>query len=176
MPIQIIWGNDIDTSNKEIEKFIESNVSTIWSDINISKFNGEDTKQVLQALDEMLTPPFGEGSRIIVIKNSPILNTKNDEITNKFEINAKNIPKSTHLVLQNIQKPDSRMKSTKFIKGFLKEKKAIELSFNLPSVWDRNSQIKYIKNIAEEMNITIDQNVGEKIIEAIGIDSSRLVN
>ena len=176
MPIQIIWGNDIDASTKEIEKIININVSENWSNLNISKFNGEDPKQVLQALDEMLTPPLGEGSRIVILKNSPILNTKNDEIADKFEMNSNNIPNSTYLILQNLQKPDSRMKTTKFIKGLVKKGTVMELSFNLPSIWDEKSQINYIQNIGKEMNIEIDQSVGEKILESIGIDSSRLIN
>ena len=176
MPIQIIWGNDIDASTKEIEKIININVSENWSNLNISKFNGEDPKQVLQALDEMLTPPLGEGSRIVILKNSPILNTKNDEIAYKFEMNSNNIPNSTYLILQNLQKPDSRMKTTKFIKGLVKKGTVMESSFNLPSIWDEKSQINYIQNIGKEMNIEIDQSVGEKILESIGIDSSRLIN
>ena len=108
MPIQIIWGNDTDASNKEIEKIIDLHVSKDWSNLNVSKFNGDDPKQIFQALDEMLTPPLGDGSRVVIIKNSPILNFKNDDISNKFEMNSKIIPNSTYLILQNTHKPDSR--------------------------------------------------------------------
>ena len=176
MPIQIIWGNDTDASNKEIEKIIDLHVSKDWSNLNVSKFNGDDPKQIFQALDEMLTPPLGDGSRVVIIKNSPILNFKNDDISNKFEMNSKIIPNSTYLILQNTHKPDSRMKTTKFIKDLLKQDIASELSFNLPSIWDKNSQINYIQNIAKEMHIDFDREVGEKILDSIGIDNSRLIN
>ena len=176
MPIQIIWGNDTDASNKEIEKIIDLHVSKDWSNLNVSKFNGDDPKQIFQALDEMLTPPLGDGSRVVIIKNSPILNYKNDDISNKFEMNSKIIPNSTYLILQNTHKPDSRMKTTKFIKDLLKQDIASELSFNLPSIWDKNSQINYIQNIGKEMHIDFDREVGEKILDSIGIDNSRLIN
>ena len=176
MPIQIIWGNDTDASNKEIEKIIDLHVSKDWSNLNVSKFNGDDPKQIFQALDEMLTPPLGDGSRVVIIKNSPILNFKNDDISNKFEMNSKIIPNSTYLILQNTHKPDSRMKTTKFIKDLLKQDIASELSFNLPSIWDKNSQINYIQNIGKEMHIDFDREVGEKILDSIGIDNSRLIN
>ena len=176
MPIQIIWGNDTDASNKEIERIIDLNVSKDWSNLNISKFNGDDPKQIFQALDEMITPPFGDGSRVVIIKNSPILNFKNDDISNKFEMNSKIIPNSTYLILQNTHKPDSRMKTTKFIKALLKQNIVSELSFNLPSIWDKNSQIDYIQNIGKEMHIDFDREVGEKILDSIGIDNSRLIN
>jgi len=176
MPIQIIWGNDTDASNKEIEKIIDLHVSKDWSNLNVSKFNGDDPKQIFQALDEMLTPPLGDGSRVVIIKNSPILNFKNDDISNKFEMNSKIIPNSTYLILQNTYKPDSRMKTTKFIKDLIKQDIASELSFNLPSIWDKNSQINYIQNIGKEMHIDFDREVGEKILDSIGIDNSRLIN
>tara|TARA_Y100001970_G_scaffold286787_1_gene409810 strand:+ start:10973 stop:11986 length:1014 start_codon:yes stop_codon:yes gene_type:complete len=176
MPIQILWGNDIEASKKEIDKIIDQNVSKSWSNLNISKFNGEDPQEVLKALDDILTPPMGEGFRVVIIKNSPILNTKNDEIADKFEINSNNMSQFTYLVLQNVQKPDSRMKTTKLIKELIKKEEASELSFELPSIWDINSQIAYIQNIAKKMNINIDQIVGEKILKSIGIDSSRLIN
>jgi len=176
MPIQIIWGNDIDACNKEIEKIIDKYASKNWLNLNVSKFNGEDSNQVLQALDEILTPPLGDGSRIVIIKNSPILNIKNDEVLYKFEMNSKAMPSSTYLILQNLQKPDSRMKATKLIKEFFEIKKASELSLNLPSMWDQNSQINYIKNIGKEMAINIDNRVAEKILESIGVDSFRLIN
>ena len=176
MPIQIIWGNDTDACNKEIEKIIGKYASKDWSNLNVSKFNGEDYKQVFQALDEILTPPLGDGSRIVIIRNSPILNTKNDEVLYKFEINTKIMSNSTYLILHNIQKPDSRMKTTKLIKDLIEINKAVELSFNLPSIWDQNSQINYIQNIGKKMDINIDNRVGAKILDSVGVDSSRLVN
>ena len=176
MPIQIIWGNDIDACTKEIEKIIKINVSKNWVNLNVGKFNGEDPEQVNNALDAMLTPPLGEGSRIVLLKNSPIMNMKNDSLTKKFEINSINIPNSTYLILQNVQKPDSRIKTVKYLKELIKQGKAKETSFNLPSIWDQRSQIEYIKNIAKNMNINLSDSVSEKILDAIGIDSGRLEN
>ena len=79
MPIHIIWGNDINACNKAIEKIINTNVSPNWSSLNISKFNGEDPNQIFQALEEIQSPPLGDGSRIVLLKIILflILKTKN---------------------------------------------------------------------------------------------------
>ena len=37
MPIQIIWGNDLNASNKFIKKIIDEKVSKKWEKININK-------------------------------------------------------------------------------------------------------------------------------------------
>ena len=142
MPIQIIWGNDLNASNKFIEKIINEKVFKDWKDINFASCNGDDENQVKKALEEILTPPFGEGWRVIVLKNNPIFTNKNDELITKFENIYKNIPNNSLLILQNIKKPDSRLKSTKFIKSLIKEGLVSERSFSLPDIWDNEGQKK----------------------------------
>ena len=176
MPIQIIWGNDLNASNKFIEKIINEKVFKDWKDINFASCNGDDENQVKKALEEILTPPFGEGWRVIVLKNNPIFTNKNDELITKFENIYKNIPNNSLLILQNIKKPDSRLKSTKFIKSLIKEGLVSERSFSLPDIWDNEGQKKYVETIADSMNIKLDVGVGELIIDSVGTDSYNLIN
>ena len=65
MPIQILWGNDLNAQNKFIQKLIDKEVSKEWKAINITNLNGDDDEQVNKAFDEVLTPPLGEGYRIV---------------------------------------------------------------------------------------------------------------
>ncbi len=176
MPIHIIWGNDTNACDTEIKKIINKNVSKTWRDLNVSKLNGEDWNQVLQAFEEIQTSPLGDGSRVIVIRNNPLFNNKNDEVTYKFEQCLKNIPQSSYLIMQNTSKPDSRIKATKLLKELVNNKKASEISFNLPDLWDKGSQIAYIKNEANKLNIQLDEFASQELLETIGIESSRLVN
>jgi len=176
MPIIVVWGDDKTKCDSEVEKIINKNVSLTWKNLNISKFNGDDLNQVLQALDEVQTPPLGDGARIILIKNNPIFNQKDDLLHKKFEYNALNIPDSTFLILQNAQKPDSRIKSTKFLKKLITENKGIEISYKLPDIWDNENQIKYIEDISRELNIKLEKNAPQAIVESIGLDTLRLKN
>ena len=176
MPIQVIWGDDTNSCDKEIQNIINQNVSKIWVNLNLSKFNGEENNQVHQALDEMQTPPLGEGSRVILVKNNPIFNSKDNTLINKFELNSINIPSSTYLILLNTQKPDARLKTTKILQKLIKNGTAKEISFELPSTWDKANQKRYIENIAKDMNIKLDINTPEAIIESIGLDSKGLYN
>ena len=79
MPVQIIWGNDLNACNHFIQKIIDQKVSEQWKEINVSYLNGEDENQIKQAFDETLTPPFGEGARVIILKNNPLFTNKNEE-------------------------------------------------------------------------------------------------
>lgn len=176
MPIQIIWGNDINSSNKEIAKIVDVNVSKVWKDLNITRFNGEDNNQVLYAFQELQTPPMGDGNRVVILNNNPIFNQKNEELINNFEQIINNIPNTTYFILQNLTKPDSRLKSTKLLKSLIKEGKVIETCHNLPDMWNKDEQINFVKETAKNMNIKIDYDATTHIIDSIGIDSYRLVN
>lgn len=176
MPIQIIWGNDLNASNKFIKKIIDEKVSKTWKEINISYLNGDDDNQIKQAFDEILTPPLGDGSRVIVLKNNPIFTNKNEEIRIKFEKIYQNIPSNTYFLLQNTKKPDSRLKSTKFIQNLIKKDLAIETSFSLPDIWDYEGQKRYLEFTANSMNIHLGIGTADLIINSVGNDSFNLMS
>ena len=103
MPIQILWGNDLNAQNTFIQKLIDKEVSKAWKEINVTNLNGDDDEQVKKAFEEVLTPPFGDGSRIVTLKNNPIFTTKNEVLRIKFEKIHDNIPQNTYLIYK-IQK------------------------------------------------------------------------
>ena len=176
MPIQLIWGNDLNASNKFIQKLIEKKVSKTWEEINISYLNGDDHNQIIRAFNEILTPPLGDGSRVVVLKNNPIFTTKNEELRIQFEKIHQNIPINTYFILQNIKKPDSRLKSTKFIQNLIKNDLAVESSFSLPDIWDYEGQKRYLEVVTNSMNITLGIGAAELIIDSVGNDSFKLMN
>jgi len=176
MPIQILWGNDLNAQNTFIQKLIDKEVSKEWKEINVTNLNGDDYEQVNKAFDEVLTPPFGEGYRIVTLKNNPIFTTKNEVLRTKFEKIHDNIPTNTYLILQNTKKPDSRLKSTKFLQKLIKNNLAKEKSFSLPDIWDYEGQKKYLEHAANSINLKIEKDAAELIIDSIGNDSFKLMN
>ncbi len=176
MPIQIIWGNDTKSCENEIEKIINSNISKQWESCNLSKLDGSDENQVFKALEEMQNAPFGDGSRVILLKNNPIFNIKNDKFADKFESSTQNIPDTTFLILFCANKPDARMKTTKFLKKLINSNKAFESSYILPDIWDYESQVRYVEEISRNLNINLDKNTAQAIIESIGTESTKLDN
>ena len=176
MPIQIIWGNDLNAYNNFIQKLIEKKVTKTWVEINVSYFNGEDENEINKAFEEVLTPPLGDGSRVVVLKNNPIFTNTKDELRIKFEKIYQNIPNNTFFILQSIKKPDSRLKSTKFIQTLIKKNLASETSFSLPDIWDYEGQKRYLEVAANKMNITLEKGAAELIIDSVGNDSFNLIN
>ena len=176
MPIHIIWGDDLNACNKFIQKIIDQKVSKTWGEINVSYLNGDDDNQIKKAFDEILTPPLGDGSRVVVLKNNPIFTNKNEEIRIKFEKIYQNIPSNSYLILQNTKKPDTRLKITKFVRDLIKKDLAIENSFSLPDIWDYESQKRYLEDTANSVNINLGKGAAELIINSVGNDSFKLIS
>ncbi len=173
MPIHLIWGDDYEGCNTEIENILEQFLDPVWKSFNLSQIDGNDPKQSLQALEESQIAPLGLGSRIILVKRSTFCNGCSIEIANKLEQAIKLIPNNTHLILYNPSKPDKRLRTTKLIqKNIQSDTLSQEKSFILPLPWDINGQRKLIANIAKNLNLKINHQTTDLLIESLGNDSS----
>ena len=97
MPIHLIWGDDYEACNREIEELIQAVIEPAWKSFNYSQIDGNDPKQNLRALEESQSPPLGGGSRIVLVRRSPFCNGCSIELGNKLEQVIKSIPDNTYL-------------------------------------------------------------------------------
>ena len=176
MPIHLIWGNDYEACNREIEELINSVIDSSWKSFNYSQLDGNDPKQNLRALEEAQSAPLGSGGRIVLVRRSPFCNGCSIELGNKLEQVIKLIPDKTHLILSNSNKPDKRLKTTKLIeKSIQSNTLSQEKSFILPLPWDINGQRNLVKNNLQRLNLKMNYETIDLIVESIGNDSS-LIN
>ena len=176
MPIHLIWGDDYEACNSEIEGIIEKVIDPSWKSFNLSQIDGNDPKQNLKALEEVQSAPFGSGGRVVLIRRSTFCNGCSIELANKLEQSIKLIPDNTHLILYNLNRPDKRLKTTKLIiKTIQSNNFSNEKSFLLPLPWDITGQRKLVTNILYKLNLKMSHEGVDLIVESIGNDSS-LVN
>ena len=176
MPIHLIWGDDYEASNREIEEIINTVIDPSWKSFNYSQIDGNDPKQNLRALEEVQSAPLGNGGRVIVVRRSPFCNGCSIELANRLEQAIKLIPDNTHLILNNLNKPDKRLKTTKLIdKNIHSNPLSKEKSFTLPLPWDINGQRNLVKNILFKLNLKMNHETIDLVVESIGNDSS-LIN
>ena len=176
MPIHLIWGDDYEASNREIEEIIQKVVDPAWKNFNHSQIDGNDPKQSLRALEEVQSAPLGGGGRTVLVRRSPFCNGCSIELANKLEQAIALIPDDTHLILNNSNKPDKRLKTTKLIQKTIQlNSLSNEKSFILPQPWDINGQRKLVKNILYRLNLRMNNETIDLTIESIGNDSS-LIN
>ena len=176
MPIHLIWGDDYEACNREIEEIIQTVIDPSWKSFNYSQIDGNDQKQNFRALEEVQSAPLGSGGRVILVRRSPFCNGCSIELANKLEQAIKLIPNNTYLILSNSNKPDKRLKTTKLIEKNIKSNSfSKEKSFLLPLPWDINGQRNLVKNILYKLNLKMNHEAIDLIVESIGNDSS-LIN
>ncbi len=176
MPIHLIWGDDYEASNREIEEIIEKVIDPVWKSFNHSLIDGNDPKQNFRALEEVQSAPLGSGGRIVLVRRSPFCNGCSIELANKLEQAIELIPDKTHLILNNANKPDKRLKTTKLLqKNIQLNSLSQEKSFILPLPWDINGQRNLVKNILDRLNLKMNHETIDLIVESVGNDSS-LIN
>ena len=176
MPIHLIWGDDYEACNREIEEIIQTVIDPSWKSFNYSQIDGNDQKQNFRALEEVQSAPLGSGGRVVLVRRSPFCNGCSIELANKLQQTIKLIPTNTHLILNNANKPDKRLKTTKLIEKSIQSNiNSQEKSFLLPLPWDINGQRNLVKNILYKLNLKMNHEAIDLIVESIGNDSS-LIN
>ena len=176
MPIHLIWGDDYEACNREIEEIIQTVIDPSWKSFNYSQIDGNDQKQNFRALEEVQSAPLGSGGRVVLVRRSPFCNGCSIELANKLEQAIKLIPNNTYLILNNSNKPDKRLKTTKLIEKSIQSNSfSKEKSFLLPLPWDINGQRNLVKNILYKLNLKMNHETIDLIVESLGNDSS-LIN
>ena len=176
MPIHLIWGDDYEACNREIEEIIQTVIDPSWKSFNYSQIDGNDQKQNFRALEEVQSAPLGSGGRVVLVRRSPFCNGCSIELANKLQQTIKLIPNNTYLILNNSNKPDKRLKTTKLIEKSIQSNSfSKEKSFLLPLPWDINGQRNLVKNILYKLKLTMNHETIDLIVESIGNDSS-LIN
>ena len=171
MPIHLYWGDDEAARSRAVDGLVGQLVDPAWASINLSRLDGNDTNQALQALEEARTPPFGAGARLVLLQRSPFCSPGPAELAERLEASLTLIPETCHLVLVSPGKPDARLRSTKALRKVAEEK-----SFLLPAIWDGEGQVDLVQRTAAELGLRLEPAAAEALAEAIGSDSARLAS
>ena len=171
MPIHLYWGDDEAARSRAVDGLVGQLVDPAWASINLSRLDGNDTSQALQALEEARTPPFGAGARLVLLQRSPYCSPGPAELAEQLEASLSLIPETCHLVLVSPGKPDARLRSTKALRKVAEEK-----SFLLPAIWDGEGQVDLVQRTAAELGLRLEPAAAEALAEAIGSDSARLAS
>ena len=171
MPIHLYWGDDEAARSRAVDGLVGQLVDPAWASINLSRLDGNDSSQALQALEDARTPPFGAGARLVLLQRSPFCSPGPAELAERLEASLTLIPETCHLVLVSPGKPDARLRSTKALRKVAEEK-----SFLLPAIWDGEGQVDLVQRTAAELGLRLEPAAAEALAEAIGSDSARLAS
>ena len=176
MPFHLYWGDDEAARSRAIEALVEKLIDPTWGSINLSRLDGNDAGQAAQALEEARTPPFGAGSRMVLLQRSPFCSQCPAELVERFEAALAQVADGCHLVLISSGKPDARLRTTKALQKLVKAGAASEQSFALPAIWDGAGQVELVSRTARELGLPLEPAAAEALADAVGSDSARLAS
>ena len=171
MPIYVYWGEDDFAMEKAIVILRERVLDPLWTSFNYTSFPPEQADSIVQALNQVMTPPFGAGGRFVWLINTSISQNCPDHILAELQRTVKVIPLESTLLLTSRNKPDERLKSTKLLKQF-----ATFCEFPLIPAWKTELLVQSVQQAAQTVGVKLNPLVVELLAESVGNDTRLLYN
>lgn len=171
MPIYVYWGEDDFAMEKAIVILRERVLDPLWASFNYTSFPPDQADSIVQALNQVMTPPFGAGGRFVWLMNTTISQNCPDHILAELQRTVKVIPPDSTLLLTSRNKPDERLKSTKLLKQF-----ATFCEFPLIPPWKTELLVQSVQQAAQTLGLKLNPLVVELLAESVGNDTRLLYN
>ncbi|KKD35708.1 MAG: DNA polymerase III subunit delta [Limnoraphis robusta] len=171
MPVYLYWGDDEFSLAKAVDALRESILDPSWSTFNFDKILPDSPNAVISGLNQAMTPPFGLGSRLVWLVNTPITQHCSEDILKELQRTLEVIPQTTTLLLTTPNKPDGRLKSTKLL-----QQQATVQEFSRIPPWKTDQLEQRVKQVAAQLGVKLTSPGVELLAEAVGNDTQQLYN
>ncbi len=169
MPILLYWGDDEFALHQAVIELQKNTVDAAWASFNYEKIAGDQPAATIQALNQAMTPPFGSGQRLIWLANTHVISQCSESILAELERTLPHLPATTTLLLTSTNKPDGRLKASKFI-----QKLAEVREFALIPPWKTAEIGQQVKQLAQKLGVKLTKEAIELLAESIGNNTRQL--
>jgi DNA polymerase-3 subunit delta len=171
MPVYFYWGEDDFAIAKAVKQLQKQVLNDDWLDFNYHQYQGDREELIIEALNEVMTPPFGMGGRLVWLVNTTVCQQCSADLLTELTRTLPAITDSSYLLLTTSKKPDGRLKSSKLIKKIAEVKE-----FNLIPFWDEGGIKTNIQQIAKETGVKLTPSAVEVLKDLVGNDTRQLWN
>ncbi len=171
MPVYFFWGADEFRLKQAAQSLCDRVLDPTWASFNFNKIPPEQPDAVVQALNQAMTPPFGQGQRLVWLQDTTIGQRCSATVLDELQRTLPAVPESTVLLLTSAQKPDGRLKSTKLL-----QKHAEVREFAAIAPWKTDQIVEQIYRVAQDVGLRLRRPTADLLAEAIGPDTRRLYN
>ncbi|MEM9447286.1 MAG: DNA polymerase III subunit delta [Cyanobacteria bacterium P01_E01_bin.6] len=169
MPTFFYWGDDEFSLNRAVQEVRDRTLEAGWESFNYDKISPDHPNALVQALNQAMTPPFGMGQRLVWLANTTLGQSCAENELNELQRTLPALPDATVLLLTSVQKPDGRLKSTKFL-----QKHAEIREFASISPWKTDLLIKQVQQAAKMLDVAVSPTAAELLADAVGNDTRQL--
>ncbi|MEO0541249.1 MAG: DNA polymerase III subunit delta [Cyanobacteria bacterium P01_A01_bin.105] len=171
MAIYFFWGTDEFRLKQAVDALCDRVLDATWASFNFDKIPPDQPDAVFQALNQAMTPPFGQGQRLVWLQNTTVGQRCPEALLTELQRTLPAVPDTTVLLLTSGQKPDGRLKSTKLL-----NKHAEVREFAAIAPWKTDQIVEQIYRVAQDLGLRLRRPAAELLAEAIGADTRRLYN
>jgi len=172
MPTYIYWGEDDFAIATSVNALRDRVLDPLWTSFNYTVLPKDVPDAVIQGLNEVMTPPFGGGGRLVWLVDTTIYQQCPESVLAELQRTLPVIPEDSYLLLTNSSKPDERLKSTKLLKQFATEYQ----EFPLIPLWKTDQLIQSVNQAAQAVGVKLTPKSVELIVDAVGNDTRLLYN
>ncbi|MEB3292050.1 MAG: DNA polymerase III subunit delta [Synechococcales bacterium] len=169
MSVYFYWGEETFARDRAVKALQTKVLDPDWSSFNYDRLEGDHPEAILQGLNQALTPPFGAGHRFVWLANTTLGQRCPEGLLAELERTIALLPETTLLLFTSDQKPDGRLKSTKFL-----QKNATFQEFSTIPPWKTDQLIQQVKQVATELDVKLTQAAITTIAEAVGNNTRQL--
>ncbi|BAZ67951.1 MAG: DNA polymerase III subunit delta [Pelatocladus maniniholoensis HA4357-MV3] len=172
MPIYVYWGEDDFAMEKAIALLRDRILDASWTSFNYTTLSPDQADCAIAGLNQVMTPPFGAGGRLVWLVNTTICQHCPDNVLSELGRTLPVIPEDSFLLLTSRNKPDERLKSTKLLKQFAAEYR----EFSLIPPWKTELLMQSVQTAAQAVGVKLTSQAVEILAEAVGNDTRLLYN
>ncbi|MBW4481400.1 MAG: DNA polymerase III subunit delta [Tildeniella torsiva UHER 1998/13D] len=169
MPAYYFWGDDDFALQKAVQTLRQRTLNEAWASFNYDVVPAEAASGPSQALNQAMTPPFGEGQRLVWLANTSLGQRCPEPVLAEFERTLPQLPDTSVLLLTSTAKPDGRAKFTKLFKtwGEIRE-------FATIPPWKTDQIHQQVAAVAKERGMNLESGTLDLLTEAVGNDTRQL--
>lgn len=171
MPVFFYWGNDDFAIAQAVNVLHKQVLDPAWESFNYDKIFPEQPDGLVQGLNQVMTPPFGAGNRLVWLVDTTLGQRCPEEALLELERTLPDLPNNSVLLMTARTKPDSRLKSTKLLQKYAEMRE-----FSLVPAWKTDLIVKQVRQVAQELEVKLTPTAVERVAEAVGNDTRQLYN
>ncbi|HEY9697513.1 MAG TPA: DNA polymerase III subunit delta [Trichocoleus sp.] len=169
MPIYLYWGEDDFALNRAAMALRDRTLDPDWSSFNYDKISPDPSDSVVQALNQIMTPPFGTGGRLVWLVDSTLCQRCSEELLVELERTFPVIPDTNVLLLTTSSKPDGRIKSTKLFQKYAEIRE-----FSPIPPWKTEQLVQQVQKTAQEVGVKLTVGAAQRLADSVGNNSRQL--
>lgn len=171
MPIYVYWGEDDFAIEKAVALMKDRVLDPLWTSFNYTVLPNDRPDAVIEALNQVMTPPFGSAGRLVWLVNTTLARECPENVLVELQRTLDVIPEDSFLLLTSSNKFDERLKSTKMLKKFAEFRE-----FPLIPPWKTELIVQSVNQAAQSLGVKLTNRSVDMLASAVGNDTRLLYN